>query len=196
MQPLPTTLPDSSSEPVPYAQASPQQISQALFFLQEELRAHFPALPWLTWAQALDFFKPDLWREAGLVTLDYDDLTRLAQHLAAQLPQLEPPIYGPRSGYLAKQLVHYEDEAGEALTEIEADPLAYGPLVYALVTRLAIGNSVAHEVLDALSRDPAPSHGAATLAISRPTSGEAGPVPLSSEQRIRRLARARGNYVL
>ena len=82
------------------------------------------------------------------VTLDGEDLRVLVQRLAGspELPPLDPLIHGPRAGYLAQKLVQYEDDAIHALADIEANPLAYGPLVYRLVVRLALCNAVADEV--------------------------------------------------
>ena len=142
---------DSAATCTPYAQASPLYISCALFFLQKELADHFPerTLDWLTWAKALDFLRPDIW-EMGerMVFLETQDVKRLAQYLATspELPTLDPPLYGPRSAYLAKRLVNYADEARDALVELEANPKAYGARVWELVLNLALGNSVADEV--------------------------------------------------
>ena len=134
----------------PYAQSSPLHISGALLFLQQELAPHFPetALDWLTWANALDRLRPDLWEEGGRVSLDAQDVNRLAQYLAGspELPTLEPPVHGPRAAYLAKRLVNYAAEARDALVELEAGPKAYGPRVWELVLSLALGNAVADEV--------------------------------------------------
>jgi hypothetical protein len=141
---------------VPYADASPRQISQALLYLQEALHDHFPTLKWATWADALQQLQPDLWVEQQAVTIDEDDLTYLANRLAlsSEVPALDPIIHGPRAGYLARKLVHYEDDAIYALEEIEAHPLVYGPLVYRLIVSLASGNEVADEVFGATYRGP------------------------------------------
>jgi hypothetical protein len=55
---------------------------------------------------------------------------------------------------LAKRLVNYEDDVIPALEEMRANPLAYGPVVYSLVTSLALGNLVADEVFQATHRGP------------------------------------------
>jgi hypothetical protein len=65
------------------------------------------------------------------------------------LPELDPPIYPDRACYLAKRMVNYQDEALEALDEMAQNPLVYGPRVFALVTSLALGNSVADNVFAA-----------------------------------------------
>lgn len=82
------------------------------------------------------------------MTLDADDLEYLANQLAKSpaLPKLDPPLHGPRAGYLAKTMADYEDDAIGALPDIGANPLAYGPLVYNLVISLARGDSVVGQV--------------------------------------------------
>ena len=184
MDPTTLSLPESTAQRVPYAQASPRQVSQALLYLQQELQAHFPTLRWVTWANALQKLQPDLWVEQQDVYLDGEDLTYLAQRLAAspELPDLEPVIHGPRAGYLARKLVHYEDDAIHALADIEAQPLAYGPQVYRLVTSLALGNAVADEVFRATDREPWGRPGGPDRDVARATVHE----------RLEALRRARG----
>lgn len=100
--------------------------------------------------------QPDLWVEQQTVTLDADDLEYLANQLvkSPELPKLDPPIHGPRAGYLAKTLVDYEDETIAILTDIGVNPLAYGPLVYNLVISLARGDSVMDQVFRTTDRGP------------------------------------------
>jgi hypothetical protein len=153
--PLPP-LPESTAHGVPYADASEQQRAQALRYVQKRLHQHFPPLKPATWANAMQQVQPDLRVEPQTAVLDEDDLTYLANYLALspEVPALDPTIHGPRAGYLAKRLVNYEDDAIQALEEMAANPLAYGPLVYRLVTSLAGGNSVADEVFQATHRGP------------------------------------------
>lgn len=133
---------------VPYADATPRQLSRALTYVMEELAQHFPTLSFTSWTTALLQQQPDLWVEQEEVFLEEDDLTRLTQRLAAspELPQLSPPIYPDYACYLAKRLVNYQDQALFALTEIEAHPHAFGYSVYALVLDLAGGNGIAQKV--------------------------------------------------
>ena len=141
-------LPDPSAICVPYAEATPAQLSRALTYVMEELAQHFPTLSFTAWADALFQQRPDLWVEGQEVFLEEDDLTRLTQRLAAspELPQLSPPIYPDYACYLAKRLVNYQDQALFALQEIEADPHSFGYSVYALVLDLAAGNGIAQKV--------------------------------------------------
>jgi hypothetical protein len=142
---------DSAATCLPYAKASPSDISCALVFLQEELASHYLAdtLSWLTWAKALDRLRPDLWiTKERVVSLHAQDVRRLTQHLTGS-PELltrEPHQHGPRAAYLAKRLVNYADEALDALDELEVAPKAYGPRIWNLVLNLALGNSTADKV--------------------------------------------------
>lgn len=141
--------PDSATTCVPFAQATPRQISLALTYVMEELAQHFPpSLSFAAWTEALFQQQPPLWVEQEEVFLEEDDLTRLTQRLAAsdELPQLSPPIYPSQACYLAKRLVNYQDQALHALTEIEANPHGFGYSVYALVLDLAAGNGIAQQV--------------------------------------------------
>ena len=141
-------LPDSTAICVPYAEATPSQLSRALMYVMEELAQHFPTLGFTSWTTALLQQQPNLWVEGQAVFLEEDDLARLTQRLAAspELPQLSPPIYPDQACYLAKRLVNYQDQALFALTEIEAAPHAFGHSVYALVLDLAAGNGIAQQV--------------------------------------------------
>jgi hypothetical protein len=169
---------------VRYADASPQQLSQALLYLQKELQNHFPTLRWATWANALQELQPDLRVEQQTVTLDQDELTYLAQRLAlsSEVPELDPIIHGPRADYLAKKMVNDEDDAIHALADIEANPLACGPRVYRLVTRLALGNVVADEVFRATNPGP----------WGRPGGPDRDATRATVRERLRALRYARG----
>ena len=168
----------------PYTAASPQQIAAVLRYVKERLQKHFPTLPQDTWASALQKLQPDLWAEEHTVTLDEDDLTYLANRLAlsSEVPALDPIIHGPRAGYLAKRLVNYEDDAIEALEEMLANPLAYGPVVYRLVTSLALGNLVADEVFQATHQGP----------WGRPGGPDRDAARATVRERLEALRRARG----
>ena len=162
----------------------PPHLSCALVYLQHELADHFPAgaLSWLTWVTALDRLRPDLWVAPRAASLDALDVTRLAQCLAGSpaLPALEPPLYGPRAGYLAQRLVNYTAGARDALAELEACPTAYGGRVWELVLGLAVGNGVAKEVFQAMCWDALP--GAAPAGAP------------NAHERVYALRRARGEF--
>ena len=82
--------PDSAATRLPYANASPADISCALVFLQEELASHYLAdsLSWLTWAKAMDRLRPDLWiTKERVVSLHEQDVRRLTQYLTGS-PEL------------------------------------------------------------------------------------------------------------
>ncbi|SFQ79771.1 hypothetical protein [Hymenobacter arizonensis] len=67
---------------------------------------------------------------------------------------IQPYFIGPLAPYFAQQLVDHQDDAIDALTEIEAAPLACSPAAYRLVTRVAAGNKVAPEVYEATEPGP------------------------------------------
>lgn len=174
MEPTTTLLTDSLAVCLPYTQASPQQLSQVLAFEQEELQLHFPALSWATRTNTLLKLQPDLWREDTRVYLDYEDLTYLTRRLATspEIPQLKPSIYNSRASYMAKRLVNYQDPAIDALTDIEAHPLAYGGSLFTLVTDLAVDNSVADKVFRATHRNPQERLSSLNPAAARTTAHE------------------------
>ena len=169
---------------VPFKQASPPQIAQALLSVKHALRAHFPTLSAPAWANTLQQLQPELWVGEAAVTLDHDTLRVLAQRLndAPELPELDPLLHGPRAGYLAKTLVDYEDDAIHALADMEANPLAYGLLVYRLLVRLALGNAVADEVFRDTNPGPWGRPGGPDRDVARATVHE----------RLKALRRARG----
>jgi hypothetical protein len=185
---VPTTPPppNPTSICIPYAEATPQQISLALAYSMQELNQHFPTLGFVTWANILLQLQPDLWVEGDLVYLDPEDLNHLMHRLAAvpELPELDPPIYPARAGYLAKRLVNYQDQAQEALADIEANPLVYGNRVFTLVTDLALGNSVADQVFRATHRGPQ----------KRPGAVDPAQIPATVHEQVRMLRHARGEF--
>jgi hypothetical protein len=116
--------------------------------------------------------------------LEEEDLIYLAQLLAAspELPTLKPAIYPDDACYLAKRLVNYQQEAKKALTDIAANPLAYGAHVFTLVAGLAVGSSVTETVLRATYRGLKGRLGSAAPALARATVHE----------QVRALRQARG----
>jgi hypothetical protein len=169
---------------VPFAQATPGQVAQALRYLQEELKNHFPTLRESTWADALQKMQPDLWVEEQTVFFAQDDLAYLAYCLAlsSEVPELDPIIHCPSAGYLSKRMVNFADDAIDALADIEANPLAYAPAVYRLVVSLALGNSVADTVFRATHRGPWGRPGGPDRDVARATVHE----------RLKALRQARG----
>ena len=149
-------LPVPTAWPVPYAQASVLQLSRALVSVQEERLVYYPGLSWESWAHALLTVQPDLWVTQETAHFDPQGLKRLAHCLYAYLQTdvVWHRVLGPRGPYFARQLVDRQDDAIDALAEIEAAPLAYGPAVYGLVTRLAAGDVVALMVHQATESGP------------------------------------------
>jgi hypothetical protein len=149
-------LPEPTAHCVPYAYASPLQISRALVSVQEVRLAYYPGLGWESWAHALLTVQPDLWVTQETAHLDPQGLQRMARCLYAYLQTdvVQHRVLGPRGPYFAQQLVDRQDDAIKALVEIEAAPLAYGPAVYGLVTRLAAGDIAALMVYQATEPGP------------------------------------------
>lgn len=184
MAPTTPPLPESTPLCIPYDKATPRQISLALAYTMGALPDHFPTLSFAGWANILLRLKPDVWVDGDAVSIDYQDLKHLTQRLAAseELPELDPPIYPDRAGYVSKRLFNYQDEALDALPDIAVNPLAYSSRVFELVTTLALGNSVVDEVYYATHRGHQGRPGSVDPALARATVHE----------QVRALRRARG----
>ncbi|MDJ0367694.1 hypothetical protein QMK33_21320 [Hymenobacter sp. H14-R3] len=171
---------------IPYAQATPHQLSLALAYAMGALPEHFPTLSFAAWANTLLQLKPDLWLDGDAVSIDYQDLKHLTQRLAAseELPELDPPIYPDRAVYVFKRFFTYQDEALEALPDMAVNPLAYSSRVFTLVTNLALGNAVVDELFHATHRGPQGRPGSVDPALARATVHE----------QVRALRQARGEF--
>jgi hypothetical protein len=141
----------ATTKSIAYAQATPQQRVQALAYLRQRLRFHFPTLANRTWDDALALFQPDLQVANNQVLFSHQDLTELVQYLgdSPELPMLDPPLYAPPTLYLAQQYLHAAELAVWALTELEALEPGNSPRLFALVSCLARGNHVAEQVVQA-----------------------------------------------
>ncbi|MFC6225032.1 hypothetical protein ACFP2F_17420 [Hymenobacter artigasi] len=148
-----------SAEPtavcVPFSQASPAQVTQALDTVRQAVGPQFPPLVKGTWANAIRALQPDLWVAPTSVSLDEHDLARLVQHLDAL-----PAIVNARAGhgrgklFFTRQPMSCPAELLRALTEMEAHPQASGPAVYQLVTGLLRTRAEADELNWAKVPDP------------------------------------------
>lgn len=178
--------PDPTPRCIPYAQATPHQISLALTYAMAALPEHFPTLSFAGWTNGLLGLKPDLWVAGDAVSLDDHALLHLSQRLAAaeELPELDPASYPDRGDYLSKRLYNYQDEALEALPDIAANPLAYGSRVFNLVVTMALGNSVADTIFHATHQGPQGRPGTEDLTLARATVHE----------QVRALRQARGEF--
>ncbi|WP_035566122.1 hypothetical protein [Hymenobacter sp. IS2118] len=147
---MPSTTP-ISAEPtavcVPFSQASPEQVTQALDTVRQAVGPQFPPLVKETWANAIRALQPDLWVAPQTVSLNEPDLARLVQHLDGL-----PAIVNARAGYgrgklfFTRQPMNCPAEFLRALTEMEAHPQASGPAVYQLVTGLLRARAEADEL--------------------------------------------------
>ena len=107
------------------------------------------------------------------VYLKESDLTSFVHELAkvSGKSPLEPPVQGQQARYMAQKMVHFQQDALEAVAEMMADPPTCGPRTLALVTQLAKGNGVADRVYADTHGQPAKKAGqpelrAEALAIS------------------------------
>ena len=144
-----TTPSDPEATRIPYAQATPHQLAQALSYAMQELGPYFQQVGFASWGNAILRLQPDLWLEGELLYLDHQDLVHLTQRVAAapELPAPDHfPVYNDQAGYLARRLVKFQHQALHALAEVEAAPRAYGGSVLALVLDLAAGNGIAQQV--------------------------------------------------
>ena len=137
--------------PLPYAQATPAQRTQALHYLQARLRAHFPTLPERAFARALTEFRPDLLLDHAQLRVSYPELTQLVQLLATspELPLLDPPPYGLPALELAQHSLRTHELAVLTLTELVARRTRCGPHLHALVQRLVYAPPLAEQVVQA-----------------------------------------------
>ncbi len=138
---------ESTAVCVPFAQASPEQVSQALDTVRQAVGQQFPPMVKETWAKAIRALQPDLWVAPNTVSLNEPDLTRLVQHLDAR-----PAIVNARAGhgrgklFFTRQPMNCPVELLRALAEMEAHPQASGPAVYQLVTGLLRARAEADEL--------------------------------------------------
>lgn len=182
-----------AGQSITYAQATAQQQEQALAYLKQRLRLHFPVLAAQTWRDALTLFQPELLVMGDQVRFTDQDLSELAQYLSdsPELPLLDPPLYGPPTLYLAQQYLHAAELAVWALPELEMLEPTGSQRLYALVSLLAHSNRVAEQVV--LARRWG-------LAVGRPLpfgvpGGGAYPGSQEVEHRLQRLLKAgRGSH--
>ncbi|NML67852.1 hypothetical protein HHL22_21835 [Hymenobacter sp. RP-2-7] len=179
-----TPPPDPTPVCIPYAQATPHQLSLALTYAMVALPESFPTLSLADWTNSLLGLKPDVWVSGDAVSLDDQAIQHLTQRLAAaeELPELDPASPLDRGDYLSKRLYNYQDEALEALPDIAANPLIYSSRVFNIVVTLALGNSVADAVFHATHQGPQ----------SRPRTEDPTLARATVHEQVRALRCARG----
>jgi hypothetical protein len=87
--------PAPDSPLIPYAQASPAQLTQALVTAREALSPYYPALTWPQWHQALDYLQPILILEGEQISITSGGLKELAHYFDAQYTLLTPTSQSP-----------------------------------------------------------------------------------------------------
>ncbi len=97
----------SASLPLlPYAQASPAQLAQAIFTAKEALGPNYSDLPWQQWYEAFAYYQPLLLLETNQVRTTDEGLVAVVQYFDAQyteassLPPTLPPSIKSASGAL------------------------------------------------------------------------------------------------
>ncbi|MGI4735787.1 MAG: hypothetical protein ACRYG7_11470 [Janthinobacterium lividum] len=142
----------SSASPLPYVQTTATQRAQALHYLQARLQSHFPTLPERPFVRTLAECRPALLLTGTQVSLAYPELTQLVQYLgnAPELPVLDPPLYGWSALELAQYILHTNELAVSALTELaRALNIRCGPHLGALLLRLVRPYPLAEQVVQA-----------------------------------------------
>lgn len=71
---------------LPYAQASPAQMAQAVFMAKETLGFPYAAIAWPQWQEAFVYFQPLLLSESTQVSVTTEGLTAIAQYFDARYP--------------------------------------------------------------------------------------------------------------
>jgi len=79
-------LPAPTPPLIPYAQASPIQLAQALFTSKEALGPPYAELTWPQWYEAFAYFQPLLLLEPNQVSVTAEGLTAIAQYFDARYP--------------------------------------------------------------------------------------------------------------
>ena len=148
MQPNNLTLARPESRTIPYRWATRGQHAQAVLFVAQQLRDHFPTLSVADFAQAYHAFQPDVWEDRHDLWLDYADLVRLTQRLARSplVPDLDPPIYCADARYMADLLDFYDRTAKELRATMKTNAQLPIRRIESMLERLAIGNSVVERV--------------------------------------------------
>lgn len=79
-------LPAPTLPLMPYAQASPAQLAQALFTSKEALGAPYAELAWPQWYEAFAYFQPLLILEPNQVSITAEGLMAIAQYFNTRHP--------------------------------------------------------------------------------------------------------------
>jgi hypothetical protein len=81
---------------LPYAQASPAQLAQALFAAKEALGCDYLSIPWPQWYEAFAYFQPLLLLGPDQATITNEGLSAIAQYFNTRhsppAPIFPPPI--------------------------------------------------------------------------------------------------------
>jgi hypothetical protein len=104
---------------LPYTQASPAQLTQALLTAVEALAPYYPALTWPQWHQAFEYCQPLLKLELGQVSPTAEGLTEVAHYFDAQYPSPAPTPQGlPVSARMIKVTYSMRPDVLESLNRL------------------------------------------------------------------------------
>ena len=116
---------------VPFQHATPAQIFQAKNATRQALGDKFFALLKTTWDNVFATLQPDLWVTSDSVSLNAQDLARVALRMDALRAEATARAgHGPRQYHYTRLPMRCPDEVLRALVELEADPGACGPVMY------------------------------------------------------------------
>lgn len=111
--------PAPDSRLIPYTQASPAQLTQALVTAREALSPYYPALTWPQWHQAFDYLQPILMLEGEQISVTSGGLTELAHYFEAQYPLLtSTPQLLPSSQRMVKGTYSILSDVAEGLNRV------------------------------------------------------------------------------
>jgi len=115
---------------LPYVQASPAQLSQAIISAREALGPYYPALNWSHWHQAFKALEPVLKLEAGQASMTPDGLNELARYLetvaspagidslTSSINNAESPLSKGQSHLKVKNTYSIQAEVVESLNRV------------------------------------------------------------------------------
>lgn len=117
--PLPALRMDQIPAPdlplIPYSQASPAQVAQAMFTAKEALGPSYANLAWLQLEEAFIYFQPLLLSDHKQVSVTAEGLTAIAQYLDTQYP-IQVPL-SPRPPIAATPLPALEHAPASLLLQ-------------------------------------------------------------------------------
>lgn len=110
--------PPPDTQLLPYAQATPTQLSQALISAREALDPYYPALTWSHWHRAFQELQPLLRNGAGRAAVTFQGLAELTCYFEALPPGQAPRSEGAPPTTRVKKTFSMELEVLEQLDRV------------------------------------------------------------------------------